>query len=164
MIITNTKPREAKGMRPDWDTYFMEITQVVAKRSTCSRRQVGAILVRDKHILSTGYNGAPTKLAHCDTLGCLRDQLQIPSGQRHELCRALHAEQNAIIQAAAQGVSIAGSTLYCTMSPCSLCAKMLINAGIVRVVFAGLYPDQMALDLFAEAGLELAQMPLAEGV
>lgn len=146
-------------MRPDWDTYFMEITYVVAKRSTCSRRQVGAILVKDKHILATGYNGAPRKMAHCDEVGCMRDKLQIPSGERHELCRALHAEQNAIIQAAVQGISIAGSTLYCTMSPCSLCAKMLINAGVIRVVFAGLYPDQMALDFFAEVGIVPEQLP-----
>lgn len=146
-------------MRPDWDTYFMEITHVVAKRSTCSRRQVGAILVKDKHILATGYNGAPRKMAHCDEVGCMRDKLQIPSGERHELCRALHAEQNAIIQAAVQGISIAGSTLYCTMSPCSLCAKMLINAGVIRVVFAGLYPDQMALDFFAEVGIVPEQLP-----
>lgn len=146
-------------MRPDWDTYFMEITHVVAKRSTCSRRQVGAILVKDKHILATGYNGAPRKMAHCDEVGCMRDKLQIPSGERHELCRALHAEQNAIIQASVQGISIAGSTLYCTMSPCSLCAKMLINAGVIRVVFAGLYPDQMALDFFAEVGIVPEQLP-----
>ena len=110
-------------MRPEWDDYFLEITQVVAKRSTCLRRQVGAILVKDKHILATGYNGAPQGLAHCEKVGCLRKAMNIPSGERHELCRALHAEQNAIIQAAVQGISIKDSTLYCTASPCSLCAK-----------------------------------------
>ena len=145
-------------MRPDWDQYFMEITAVVAKRSTCLRRQVGAILVKDKHILATGYNGAPKRLAHCAETGCLRQQLGIPSGERHELCRALHAEQNAIIQAANQGVAIEGSTLYGTTAPCSLCAKMLINAGVTRVVFAGAYPDQMAIDFFQQAGVEVEQL------
>ena len=144
-------------MRPDWDTYFMEITHVVAKRSTCLRRQVGAILVKDKHILASGYNGAPKNLVHCGEIGCLRDKLNIPSGQRHELCRALHAEQNAIIQAAVQGVSIQGSTLYCTASPCSLCAKMLINAGVERIVFSGVYPDEMAMTFLNEAGVQLEQ-------
>lgn len=124
-------------MRPDWDDYFMEIAYVVAKRSTCLRRQIGALLVKDRHILATGYNGAPRGLAHCGEVGCLREQLGVPSGERHELCRGLHAEQNTIIQAAVQGICVAGSTLYCTASPCSLCAKMLINAGVERVVFDG---------------------------
>lgn len=145
-------------MRPNWDEYFMEITMVVAKRSTCLRRHVGAILVKDKHILATGYNGAPKRLAHCEETGCLRQQMGIPSGERHELCRALHAEQNAIIQAANLGVAIEGSTLYCTTAPCSLCAKMLINAGVVRVVFAGEYPDQMAIEFFEQAGVEVEQL------
>ena len=145
-------------MRPDWDQYFMEITSVVAKRSTCLRRQVGAILVKDKHILATGYNGAPKRLAHCAETGCVRQQLGVPSGERHELCRALHAEQNAIIQAANQGVAIEGSTLYCTTAPCSLCAKMLINAGVTRVVFAGAYPDKMAVEFFEQAGVEVEQL------
>lgn len=142
-------------MRPDWDSYFMEIAYVVAKRSTCLRRQIGALLVKDKHILATGYNGAPSGLAHCGEVGCLREQLGVPSGERHELCRALHAEQNAIIQAAVQGISVAGSTLYCTNSPCSLCAKMLINAGVKRVVFDGVYPDERAMAFFKEAGVEV---------
>ena len=142
-------------MRPEWDDYFLEITQVVAKRSTCLRRQVGAILVKDKHILATGYNGAPQGLAHCEKVGCLRKAMNIPSGERHELCRALHAEQNAIIQAAVQGISIKDSTLYCTASPCSLCAKMLINAGVERVVYRGVYPDEMALAFFNLAGGKL---------
>ncbi len=148
--------------RPDWDQYFMEITCVVAKRSTCLRRQVGAILVKDKHILTTGYNGAPKGLAHCAETGCLRQDLGIPSGERHELCRALHAEQNAIIQAANLGIPIEGSTLYCTTAPCSLCAKMLINAGVKRVVFAGNYPDERAMDFFHEAGVTVEQMALPQ--
>ncbi len=148
--------------RPDWDTYFMEITAVVAKRSTCLRRQVGAVLVKDKHILTTGYNGAPKHLAHCGETGCLRQQLGIPSGERHELCRALHAEQNAIIQAANLGISIEGSTLYCTTAPCSLCAKMLINAGVVRVVFDGAYPDERAMEFFRQAGVIVEQMTVAQ--
>lgn len=138
----------------------MEITSVVAKRSTCLRRQIGAILVKEKHILATGYNGAPKGLAHCVETGCLRQQLGIPSGERHELCRALHAEQNAIIQAANLGVSIQGSTLYSTTAPCSLCAKMLINAGVVRVVFSGEYPDERAMDFFREAGVVVEQLKL----
>lgn len=146
--------------RPDWDRYFMEITSVVAKRSTCLRRQIGAILVKEKHILATGYNGAPKGLAHCVETGCLRQQLGIPSGERHELCRALHAEQNAIIQAANLGISIQGSTLYSTTAPCSLCAKMLINAGVVRVVFSGEYPDERAMDFFREAGVVVEQLKL----
>jgi len=139
--------------RPNWDEYFMEITTVVAKRSTCGRRKVGAILVKDKHILASGYNGAPKGMKHCGEIGCLREQLQVPSGERHELCRGLHAEQNAIIQAAVQGSSIDGATLYCTTAPCSLCAKMLINAGIKRVVYQGNYPDERAMEYFAEAGV-----------
>ena len=138
----------------------MEIPSVVAKRSTCLRRQIGAILVKEKHILATGYNGAPKGLAHCVETGCLRQQLGIPSGERHELCRALHAEQNAIIQAANLGVSIQGSTLYSTTAPCSLCAKMLINAGVVRVVFSGEYPDERAMDFFREAGVVVEQLKL----
>ena len=123
-------------MRPSWDTYFIEITKIVATRSTCLRRQVGAVIVKDNHIITTGYNGAPKGMAHCDDLGgCMREKLKIPSGTRQELCRATHAEQNAIIQAAVLGVSIDGGTCYVTDSPCSLCAKMLINAGIKRVVF-----------------------------
>lgn len=138
----------------------MEITSVVAKRSTCLRRQIGAILVKDKHILATGYNGAPKRLPHCAETGCLRQKLGVPSGERHELCRALHAEQNAIIQAANLGIPIEGSTLYSTTAPCSLCAKMLINAGVVRVVFDGTYPDPMAMDFFKEAGIKVEQLSL----
>ena len=143
-------------MRPSWDTYFIEITKIVATRSTCLRRQVGAVIVKDNHIITTGYNGAPKGMAHCDDLGgCMREKLKIPSGTRQELCRATHAEQNAIIQAAVLGVSIDGGTCYVTDSPCSLCAKMLINAGIKRVVFIGRYPDDLAMTFFEEAGVIL---------
>ncbi len=147
--------------RPSWDDYFMQITREVAKRGTCLRRQVGAILVRDKHILTTGYNGAPKGLPHCEEVGCLREREGIPSGQRAELCRGIHAEQNAIIQAAVHGVQIPGATLYCTTQPCILCAKMLINAGVVRIVYAGPYPDELARDMLAEAGVALVRWPNA---
>ena len=138
-------------MRPAWDSYFMKIARVVAERSTCLRRQVGAVLVRDKRLLATGYNGAPTGLMHCEEEGCLRRQQGVPSGQRHELCRGLHAEQNSIIQAALHGVSTKGAILYCTHHPCSLCARMLVNGGITRVVLLESYPDPLAQRLFAEA-------------
>lgn len=133
----------------------MEITRAVAKRSTCLRRQVGAILVRDKQLLTTGYNGAPSGLKHCLETGCLRDQLGVPSGERVELCRGLHAEQNAIVQAALHGASTKGATLYCTTQPCVTCAKMLINSGITRIVFMGEYPDKLAADMLKEAKIEL---------
>jgi len=142
-------------MRPSWDDYFMEITQIVAGRSTCLRRKVGAVLVKDKHILATGYNGAPSELAHCWETGCLREAQNIPSGQRHELCRGLHAEQNAIIQCALHGVNITGATIYTTTEPCVLCSKMLINAQIKRIVYQGFYPDPLARSLLEEAGIEL---------
>lgn len=140
--------------RPNWDDYFMEIAQVASKRSTCFRRHVGAVAVRDKQILATGYNGAPSGLRHCIEAGCIREQLGIASGERHELCRGLHAEQNVIIQAALHGVAIAGATVYCTHQPCVVCAKMLINAGVVRIVFRGDYPDEMARGMLEEAGVE----------
>lgn len=141
--------------RPEWDDYFMEIAQTVLKRATCLRRSVGALLVKDKHILASGYNGVPRNLRHCSETGCLREQLGVPSGKMHELCRGLHAEQNAIIQAALHGVSIAGATLYCTHQPCVVCAKMLINAGVQRIVFANPYPDELAEGMLKEAGVEL---------
>jgi dCMP deaminase len=141
--------------RPDWDEYFMDIASLVSRRSTCQRRRVGALLVRERRILSTGYNGAPTGLRHCLEIGCLRVQLAIPSGERHELCRGLHAEQNAIIQAALHGVGIAGATLYCTNHPCGICAKMIINAGIVSVVIRDGYSDKLAADILGEAGIQV---------
>lgn len=150
--------------RPNWDTYFMQITEIVASRSSCLRRQVGAILVIDHRIITTGYNGAPAGMAHCGDLGgCLRMKMGFPSGSGHEYCRALHAEQNAIIQAAIMGVSLSGATLYCTHSPCTLCAKMLIAVGIKRVVFTGTYPDDYALSLFKEAGIPLEQYDAESG-
>lgn len=144
--------------RPDWDTYFMDIARVVARRSTCLRRQVGAIVVKERRVLTTGYNGAPAGLAHCADVGCERQRLGIPSGERHELCRGLHAEQNAIIQAAVHGVSIRGGTLYSTDHPCSVCAKMLVNAGIRRVVYGGPYPDRLAVSILAEAGVQVDRL------
>lgn len=139
--------------RPSWDSYFMEIARTVSRRSTCLRRQVGAILVRDRRILTTGYNGAPAGLPHCEITGCLREKLGVPAGERHELCRGLHAEQNAIIQAALHGVSIAGSTAYITCEPCAVCAKMLVNARIERIYIATFYPDALAREILAAAGI-----------
>lgn len=139
--------------RPSWDEYFMDITRRVATRSTCLRRAVGAILVHDKRIIASGYNGGPSGLAHCLDIGCLREKLGIPSGQQHELCRGIHAEQNAIIQAARYGVSIDGSVLYCTTQPCTQCTKMLINAGITEIVYAEGYPDDLARELLDESGI-----------
>jgi len=139
--------------RLGWDAYFMAITRVVAERSTCCRRQVGALIMYDRRILTTGYNGAPSGLRHCTDIGCLREERGIASGERHELCRGMHAEQNAIIQAASSGVSIRGGTLYTTHFPCVMCAKMIINAKIARVVFASDYPDRLGQELLAEAGL-----------
>ncbi|MFH1090659.1 MAG: cytidine/deoxycytidylate deaminase family protein [Pseudomonadota bacterium] len=144
--------------RPSWDDYFLQITDLVASRSTCLRRKVGAVLVRDKHILATGYNGAPRGLPHCLNIGCLREQQGVPSGQRHELCRAIHAEQNAIIQAARHGVSPVDSTLYCTTQPCIICTKMLINAGVVRIVYREGYPDELSEQMFNQAGVDLIKV------
>jgi len=140
--------------RPAIDEYFLKVAAVVAERSTCRRHHVGAVAVRDKHILATGYNGAPAGFRDCLELGCLRDELEIPSGERHELCRAIHAEQNVIIQAGLHGVSLAGSTVYCTHTPCVLCAKMLVNAKIKRLVTFGTYADDSFMGLFREAGIE----------
>jgi len=145
--------------RPTWDEYFMEMTKVVARRSTCLRRQMGAILVREKRILATGYNGAPAGLPHCEEVGCRREQLGIPSGQRPELCRALHAEQNAIVQGALHGVSLREAVLYCTHQPCVICAKLLINAGVRRIVYQVHYPDELALEMLREAGVEMVRWP-----
>lgn len=148
-----------KAKRPSVDEYFLKIANVVAERSTCRRHNIGAVLVRDKQILSTGYNGAAAGVKDCLELGCLRDELGIPSGTRHEVCRAIHAEQNAIIQAALHGVTTANSVMYCTHSPCILCAKMMVNAGIKRVVCVNYYPDKEWEALFAEAGVQLDVMP-----
>ncbi|MEE9567438.1 MAG: cytidine/deoxycytidylate deaminase family protein [Desulfobacteria bacterium] len=144
--------------RPSWKEYFMDIALLVARRSTCRRRRVGAITVRDKRILATGYNGAPTGLPHCLDIGCLREELEIPSGERHELCRGLHAEQNVIIQAAYHGVSVEGATLYCTNLPCSICSKMLINAGIRDIIYKEGYADSMTEEMLSAAGVKLIQI------
>lgn len=152
------QPKETaaeKPQRPSWDEYFMDIARLVSKRSTCRRRNVGAAVVRDKRLLSTGYNGAPSGLAHCLDVGCLRESMNVPSGERHELCRGLHAEQNAIIQAALHGVSIRGGTLYCTNLPCVICAKMLINAGIAEIIYESGYRDPMGEQMLSEAGVLL---------
>lgn len=149
--------------RPSWDRYFMDIAEMVASRSTCIRRRVGAVAVREKRILATGYNGAPSGLKHCLEVGCLRQDNDVPSGQRHELCRALHAEQNVIIQAAYHGLSIADSTLYCTNLPCVICAKMIINSGVRRIVFASGYPDELSRAMLEEAGVEIVRFGQEEG-
>ncbi len=139
--------------RPSWDSYFMQLAEVVSGRSTCLRRQVGAVIVKDKQILSTGYNGSPSGLKHCAEVGCLRQQLGIPSGERTEICRAVHAEQNALIQAAKHGVALEGADIYTTVEPCVLCTKLLINAGIRRIIYQVPYPDSLARELSLEAGL-----------
>ncbi len=141
--------------RPDSDEYFLKIASVVAERSTCRRHHVGAVAVKDKHILATGYNGAPSGAKDCLELGCLRDEMNIPSGTRQEICRGIHAEQNVIIQAALHGVSLEGSTIYATHTPCVLCSKMLVNARIKRYVSFGKYDDNAFVDLFKEAGIEI---------
>lgn len=139
--------------RPSWDEYFMTITRQVSERSTCLRRHCGAVIVKDRRMLATGYNGTPRGLRHCAEVGCLREQLGIASGANHELCRGIHAEQNAIIQAALHGVAIEGSTIYTTHQPCVLCAKMLINAGVSEIVFGESYPDPLSEEMLTEAGV-----------
>ncbi len=141
--------------RPSWQKYFIEMAYLVAQRATCTRRKVGAVLVKNNQIISTGYNGAPKRVAHCSITGCLRKQLNVPSGQNHELCRGIHAEQNAIIQAAVNGTPINGSVLYCTTQPCIICTKMIINAEITKIFIAETYPDNMSLDMLDEAGVEV---------
>lgn len=149
--------------RPSWDDYFLELTDIVAKRSTCMRRHVGAVLVKDERIIATGYNGAPQGLSHCYEAGCLRQEKGIPSGYRYELCRGVHAEQNVLINAARYGVSTLDSVLYCTNQPCILCARMLINAGVRRIVHRGDFEDHLALQFFSEAGVEVLEVPRNRG-
>ncbi|MDI6843765.1 MAG: cytidine/deoxycytidylate deaminase family protein [Anaerosomatales bacterium] len=139
--------------RPSWDEYFMSIARHVAERSTCLRRRTGAVMVKGKQILSTGYNGVPSGLAHCEDVGCVRERLSVPSGANHELCRGIHAEQNAVVQAARHGIAIDGSTIYSTHQPCVLCAKILINAGVAEIVYAEPYPDALAAEMLAESGV-----------
>jgi dCMP deaminase len=149
---------EVQAPRPSWDEYFMRIAALVSERATCVRRRVGAVLVRDKRLISTGYNGAPSGISHCLDVGCLRQQQNIPSGERHELCRGLHAEQNAIIQAALYGVSVEGATLYCTNLPCAICTKMLVNSRIVAIYYKDGYADSLASLLLNEAGIPTRQL------
>lgn len=145
------------GERPSWDEYFVQIARVVSSRATCLRRQLGAVIVREKRMLATGYNGVPSGLPHCAEVGCIRELMGVPSGERHELCRGLHAEQNAIIQAALYGVSVKGGTIYTMAQPCAMCAKMIINAGLRRVVYCEDYPDALAAQLLREAGVAVEQ-------
>lgn len=150
--------KKKRDTRPNWDEYFLEIAGIVSKRSTCLRRKVGALVVKNRRILATGYNGTPSGIKHCAQVGCLRAKLKIPSGQRHELCRGLHAEQNVLLQAALYGISLSNSTLYITNQPCIICAKMIINAGIKEVVIAGEYPDKMARQFLDEAGVKIRRL------
>jgi dCMP deaminase len=149
------------AQRLPWPEYFMGIAHLVAERSTCLRRKVGALAVQDKRILATGYNGAPAGLAHCLDIGCLREKMAIPSGQRHELCRGLHAEQNVIIQAAMHGIRLRGAEIYCTTQPCLICTKMLINCGIAGIFFDTGYPDELAVDMLQEAGVHFEQLAVS---
>ena len=143
--------------RPGWDDYFMEMTKLTATRSSCLRRHVGAVLVKDTRVIATGYNGAPAGVTHCEVTGCLRQKLNVPSGERHELCRGLHAEQNAIIQAALYGVSTEGAPLYCTTKPCSICTKMIINAKITKIVYEEYYEDSLADELLKDTDIRILQ-------
>ncbi|MFA5039069.1 MAG: cytidine/deoxycytidylate deaminase family protein [Candidatus Omnitrophota bacterium] len=145
-------------MRPGWDEYFLGIAGLVSQRSTCLRRKVGALVVKGRRILATGYNGTPSGIRHCSQAGCLRTKMKIPSGERHELCRGLHAEQNVLLQASLHGVSLEGSVLYVTNQPCIICAKMIINAGIREVVMAGHYPDHMAMSFLKEAKIKVRKV------
>ena len=146
-----------KTKRPSWDEYFMKITDVVKERSTCTRRKVGALIVANKRILATGYNGTVSGLKHCADIGCLRDKKKVPSGQRHELCRGLHAEQNALLFASRSGVDMTGAVLYCTNQPCTVCAKMIIQSGIKKIIYIGEYPDKLSLEMLKEAGVALTK-------
>jgi len=150
--------KKKKIKRPSWDEYFLEVARLVSKRSTCLRRKVGAVLVKDKRILATGYNGAPSGLRHCAEVGCLRKKMKIPSGQRHELCRGLHAEQNVMLQAALHGTGTRSSILYITNQPCTICAKMVINAGVSEVVIAEGYPDMMAMGFLEKAKIKVRKV------
>lgn len=144
--------------RPSWHEYFMGIAELVASRATCIRRKVGAVMVKEKRILCSGYNGAPAKIPHCRETGCLREKRNVPSGEKHELCRGVHAEQNAIIQAAYHGIPLQGAVLYCTNQPCSICAKMIVNAGIKTVYYRNGYDDALTLEVFDQAGVELVRL------
>ncbi|MFW5790203.1 MAG: deoxycytidylate deaminase [Bacillota bacterium] len=140
--------------RPDWDEYFMEMAELAAKRATCLRRKVGAVLVKNKKVLATGYNGAPMNIEHCETAGCLREEMEVPSGERHEICRGVHAEQNLVAQAAIHGVKTEDSTVYCTHQPCVICTKILINAGVKKIYFKHSYSDEFAEKLLEQSNIE----------
>jgi dCMP deaminase len=159
-MMKNKKPETVKKyIRPSWDEYFMKIAMLVSERSTCLRHHVGAIIVKDRRVLTTGYNGSAAGTKDCLELGCLRNQLNIPSGERHEICRAIHAEQNAIIQASRHGENVMDSIIYCTHSPCIICAKMIINAGIKKIITYSDYPDIGGVkDLLKEAGVQLVKV------
>lgn len=144
--------------RPNWDQYFMEMAELAAKRATCLRRKVGAVLVKDRRILATGYNGAPKKLPHCEETGCLRKQKNVPSGQRHEICRGIHAEQNLIAQSALHGVKTEGATVYCTDQPCSICTKLLINAGIKRIYYKNPYDDEFTKKILDQSDISFEKL------
>lgn len=144
--------------RKPWDEYFMSIAELVAERSTCERRHVGCVLVKDKRIVSTGYNGAPAKTRHCAAIGCIRGKMGIASGERHELCRGVHAEQNAIIQAATFGVDLSGAVCYTTHQPCFICTKMLINARVNKIYYQSGYPDKLAIAILKEARIPCIQL------
>lgn len=148
-------PKKNQDTRPSWDKYFLDIAKLVSTRSTCLRRKVGAVIVKEKRLLATGYNGAPCSIKHCSLTGCLRTKLKVPSGERHELCRGLHAEQNALLQASLYGISLKDSSIYCTNLPCIICAKMLINAGISEIIIEEGYPDGMSQDFLDEAGINV---------
>ena len=150
-------------MRLSWDEYFLEIAFLVSKRSTCIRRQVGAVAVKDKHILATGYNGIPSGIEHCTEDTCIRTKLHIPSGTRHEMCRGLHGEMNVITQASIHGISLKDTTIYCTTQPCIICSKLIISAGIIKIVYVGDYPDELSLELLNESGIELIKKDMFHG-
>lgn len=143
--------------RPSWHKYFMDIAEMVATRSTCMRRQVGALAVKDKKLIATGYNGAPAGVSHCEKRGCIRQQMNIPSGERHELCWASHAEANVVAQAAMHGDVLAGTTVYVTVQPCVTCVKLLVSAGVDKVIYKGDYPDELAIRIADEASLDLVR-------
>ncbi|MEM0157791.1 MAG: cytidine/deoxycytidylate deaminase family protein [Thermoplasmataceae archaeon] len=149
--------------RPTWDQYFMRMAFLAASRSNCTRRKVGAVIVKDKNVLATGYNGPPSGTVHCDVVGCIRDELDVPSGERHELCRGLHAEQNAIIQAAVHGVSIRDAAIYVTTHPCVVCSKMLMNAQIREIIYAQGYPDELSELMLLESDIRKRRFELPEG-
>jgi len=154
-------------MRPPWDVYFMRMAVLAASRSTCLRRHVGAVIVKERMVLSTGYNDTPRGLPNCGDGGCARCASEAPSGTGLDTCLCIHAEQNSVVQAAYHGVSVAGATIYTTHQPCLTCAKLIVNAGIRRIVFSGEYPDPLALEMLRQAGIALDRLilevePIAE--